>query len=130
MPPRESMAPGSRWRRCPPDRRSCRPWWRRSTVPTTGGRSMWPGRSARSSRGARGAGAWGGVWALRQMRVVGRQGNLVPLGEVVRVEEESSEKSIHHKNLMPVVYVTADVAGEGGSPLSALLTMNQAVGKL
>jgi len=70
------------------------------------------------------------VEALRQIKVVGRQGNLVPLGEVVRVEEESSEKSIHHKNLMPVVYVTADVAGKVESPVYAILTINKALDKL
>jgi len=70
------------------------------------------------------------VEALRQIRVVGRQGNLVPLGEVVRVEEESSEKSIHHKNLMPVVYVTADVAGKVESPVYAILTINKALDNL
>src|SRR4030067_196908 len=70
------------------------------------------------------------VEALRQIRVVGRQGNLVPLGEVVRVEEESSEKSLHHKNLMPVVYVTADVAGKGESPVYAILTINKALDNL
>ncbi|HZD04636.1 MAG TPA: efflux RND transporter permease subunit, partial [Longimicrobiales bacterium] len=42
------------------------------------------------------------VEALRQVRVAGRGGSLVPLGEVVRVEEETAEKSIYHKNLMPV----------------------------
>src|SRR3972149_4189582 len=65
--------------------------------------------------------------ALRQIRVVGRQGDLGPLGEVDRVEEESSEKSIHHKNLMPVVYVTADVAGKVESPVYAILTINKAL---
>ena len=51
------------------------------------------------------------VESLQQIKITGRRGNLVPLGEVVRVEEETAEKSIYHKNLMPVVYVTADVAG-------------------
>ncbi len=70
------------------------------------------------------------VEALRQIRVAGRQGNLVPLGEVVRVEEETAEKSIYHKNLMPVVYVTADIAGEVESPVYAILGINKALDKL
>ncbi|MGE5662746.1 MAG: efflux RND transporter permease subunit [Deltaproteobacteria bacterium] len=67
---------------------------------------------------------------LRQLRVAGRQGNLVPLGEIVRVEEETAEKSIYHKNLMPVVYVTADVAGAVESPVYAILSINRALDNL
>jgi multidrug efflux pump subunit AcrB len=70
------------------------------------------------------------VEALRQIKVAGRKGNLVPLGEVVRVEKETAEKSIYHKNLMPVVYVTADVAGEVESPVYAILEINRALDKL
>ncbi len=67
---------------------------------------------------------------LGQLRVAGRQGNLVPLGEVVRVEQEIGEKSIYHKNLMPVVYVTADVAGAVESPVYAILSINKALDRL
>ena len=67
---------------------------------------------------------------LKQVRVMGRQGNLVPLGELVRVKEEIAEKSIYHKNLMPVVYVTADVAGKVESPVYAILSINKALDKL
>jgi len=70
------------------------------------------------------------VESLRQIKVTGRGGNLVPLGEVVRVEEETAEKSIYHKNLMPVVYVTADVAGKVESPVYAILTIDKALDKL
>jgi len=45
------------------------------------------------------------------LKVVGNQGNLVPLGELVSIREEIADKSIYHKNLMPAVYVTGDVAG-------------------
>jgi multidrug efflux pump subunit AcrB len=67
---------------------------------------------------------------LKQLRVMGRQGSLIPLGELVRVEEETVEKSIHHKNLMPVVYVTGDVAGKVESPVYAILTINKALDRL
>jgi len=70
------------------------------------------------------------IESLRQVRVIGRQGNLVPLGELVRVEEEIAEPSIHHKNLMPVVYVTADVAGAVESPVYAILSINRALDNL
>ncbi len=67
---------------------------------------------------------------LRQIRVAGRRGNPVPLGEIVRVEETAAEKSIYHKNLMPVVYVTADVAGAVESPVYAILQIDKALDNL
>jgi multidrug efflux pump subunit AcrB len=54
-------------------------------------------------------------------------GGLVPLRELVRVEAETLDKSIHHKNLMPVTYVIGDVAGVVESPVYAILKMNQAL---
>jgi multidrug efflux pump subunit AcrB len=62
---------------------------------------------------------------LAQLKVRGPRGNLVPLAELVRIEEQLADKSIYHKNLMPVVYVTGDVAGEVESPVYAILDMNQ-----
>ena len=60
----------------------------------------------------------------------GRGQALVPLSELVRVERTVEDPSIHHKNLLPVVYVTGDVAGEAESPGYAILRMNAAVGRL
>jgi multidrug efflux pump subunit AcrB len=55
---------------------------------------------------------------------------LVPLRELVRVERRVEDKSIYHKNLMPVVYVLADVAGEIESPVYAILEMNRRLAEL
>jgi multidrug efflux pump subunit AcrB len=55
---------------------------------------------------------------------------LVPLGELVRVESTVEDASIYHKNLMPVVYVTGDVAGGAESPAYAILQMNRAIAAL
>ena len=55
---------------------------------------------------------------------------LVPLGELVRVEKLIEDKSIYHKNLQPVVYVTGDVAGREESPVYAILKMAGEIGKL
>jgi multidrug efflux pump subunit AcrB len=52
---------------------------------------------------------------------------LVPLRELVRVEETTVDKSIYHKNLMPVTYIIGDVAGVIESPVYAILKMNQAL---
>jgi len=55
---------------------------------------------------------------------------LVPLRELVTVEKTIADKSIYHKNLMPVTYVVGDVAGEIESPVYAILKMNGALAKL
>ncbi|MEK7830787.1 MAG: efflux RND transporter permease subunit, partial [Acidobacteriota bacterium] len=67
---------------------------------------------------------------LKQIKVMGTRGSLVPLGELVRVVEQTNEKSIYHKNLMPVAYVTADVAGSEESPVYAILQLNEAIEKM
>jgi len=55
---------------------------------------------------------------------------LVPLRELVRLENSTIEKSIYHKNLHPVTYVIGDVAGVVESPVYAILKMNEALEKL
>ncbi len=55
---------------------------------------------------------------------------LVPLHELVHIEETITEKSIYHKNLMPVTYVIGDVAGVIESPVYAIAKMNKALAKL
>ncbi|MBI4582824.1 MAG: efflux RND transporter permease subunit [Planctomycetes bacterium] len=54
---------------------------------------------------------------------------LVPLSELVRVERKKIEKSIHHKNLLPVTYVTADVFGREESPIYAILKLREKLEK-
>lgn len=55
---------------------------------------------------------------------------LVPLGELVTIEEDVIDKSIYHKNLFPVTYVTGDVAGVKESPVYAILEMNEKLAEL
>ncbi|HEX9163160.1 MAG TPA: efflux RND transporter permease subunit [Thermoanaerobaculia bacterium] len=76
-------------------------------------------RSARSS-----------VPQLESIRLASADGKLVPLGTLVRVQETNAPKSIYHKNLMPVVYVTGDVAGSEESPVYAILKLNGALDSL
>ncbi|MEW6127256.1 MAG: efflux RND transporter permease subunit [Acidobacteriota bacterium] len=64
---------------------------------------------------------------LKQIKVMGGRGNLVPLSELVHVEETLQDKSIYHKNLMPVTYVTGDVAGSVESPVYAIFNLNEAI---
>ena len=67
---------------------------------------------------------------LKQIKVMGQSGNLISLRELVQVEKAIADKSIYHKNLMPVVYVTGDVAGQEESPLYAILEMNKVLDQL
>lgn len=55
---------------------------------------------------------------------------LIPLRELVTIERTNTDKSIYHKNLMPVTYVIGDVAGEIESPVYAIQAMNKAIAKL
>lgn len=71
---------------------------------------------------------------LRTIRIAGKGPGgkvvMVPLDEVVKVQKGTADRSIYHKNLMPVVYVTADVAGSVESPVYAILSLNKAIDKL
>jgi len=57
------------------------------------------------------------------LKIAGRDGHPVALSELVRIEQVIADKSIYHKNLMPVTYVTADVAGAMESPVYAILKL-------
>jgi multidrug efflux pump subunit AcrB len=61
---------------------------------------------------------------LLTLAVPGARG-LVPLSELVTVTEGREEPEIQHKNLMPVAYVTGDLAGAIESPLYALLALGE-----
>ncbi|AGF77640.1 cation/multidrug efflux pump [Desulfocapsa sulfexigens DSM 10523] len=55
---------------------------------------------------------------------------LVPMRELVRVDEVQVEQPIYRKNLKPVIYVTGDVAGTVESPVYAILDMNKRLAEL
>lgn len=56
-----------------------------------------------------------------------RQGQSVPLSELVRVEERVQDKSLYRKDQHRVVYVTADVAGITESPVYAMLEIDKKI---
>jgi multidrug efflux pump subunit AcrB len=60
---------------------------------------------------------------LLMLRVAGRDGGLVPLAEIVRPVASHWEKTIYHKDLLPVAFVTADMAGELDSPLYGMFNL-------
>jgi multidrug efflux pump subunit AcrB len=70
------------------------------------------------------------VERLRNLRLRGRGGQLVALGEIARFEPGVEDQSIYHKNLMPVTYVTADLAGVIESPVYAMLKIGPEIERL
>jgi multidrug efflux pump subunit AcrB len=60
----------------------------------------------------------------------GGEGSLVPLSELVRVERTTAGPSLYRKNLKPVTYVTADVAGAVESPAYAMFSVDAAIRRL
>jgi len=57
-------------------------------------------------------------------------GGTAAVRDVVSVTEGREEQSVYHKNLLPVTYVTADVAGVVESPVYAILQMNKALSQI
>lgn len=64
---------------------------------------------------------------LLRMKVAASNGNLISIGELGRLEQTQAEQSIYHKNLMPVVYVTGDVAGREESPVYAIFKLKEKI---
>ncbi len=54
---------------------------------------------------------------LLALKVRGNDDTLIPVAEVVRLIETRREHAIYHKDLLPVVFVTGDMAGDLDSPL-------------
>jgi multidrug efflux pump subunit AcrB len=67
---------------------------------------------------------------LKSLKLRGRGGNLVALSEIARIESAIEDKSIYHKNLMPVTYVTADLAGVIESPVYAMLKVRPEIERI
>ncbi|HRT04568.1 MAG TPA: efflux RND transporter permease subunit [Kiritimatiellia bacterium] len=64
---------------------------------------------------------------LKTVMVKGRMGQSVPLGELGRFEEDVVDRTIIHKNMERVVFVTAEMAGRG--PAYAVLAQQAALKK-
>ena len=71
--------------------------------------------------------AQGSLAAVRELRL---GPNLVAVGELTREETRTEADSLYHKNLLPVTYVTGDLAGADESPVYAILRMNSVISKV
>ena len=61
------------------------------------------------------------------LRLKSQSGHLVPLAEIVEQVESKRQHSIQHKDLLQVVYVTGDMAGETDSPLYGLFSISDKI---
>ena len=62
---------------------------------------------------------------IAQLKVKSSHGNMITIGDLVKIEERTRAKSIFRKNQKRVVYVTADMAGKLESPAYAILGMEE-----
>ncbi len=60
---------------------------------------------------------------LLSLKIRSQNQQLIPLSEVVSIVESQRELSIYHKDLLPVVFVTGDMAGELDSPLYGMFDL-------
>ena len=72
----------------------------------------------------------GDLSALLQLTVRGASGKLVPIRELVTVTDSEREQPVIHKDLLPVNFVTADMAGQLDSPLYGMFQMRSAIQKI
>ncbi|RXF70586.1 efflux RND transporter permease subunit [Arcticibacter tournemirensis] len=66
-----------------------------------------------------------GINELKSLKVIGQQGNAVPVGDLVTVTKDTSPGSIYRKNQKRVVYVVGDMAGKLESPFYAMSSISE-----
>jgi multidrug efflux pump subunit AcrB len=74
--------------------------------------------------------AQGDIEDLLKLSVSTSTGKLVPIRELVTIEETLREQPIYHKDLLPVNYVVGDMAGKLDSPLYGMFSMRDAVSEI
>jgi len=67
---------------------------------------------------------------IQNIKIKGNQGNIVPISDLVKVKQDTLQKTIFRKDQKRVVYVTADMAGGLESPVYAILGMNEKLQKI
>jgi len=76
------------------------------------------------------ASAQGDLNALLQLTVRSGEGKLVPIRELVTVTDTVREQPQYHKDLLPVNFVVADMAGKLDSPLYGVFSMRSDIQKI
>src|SRR5574343_224018 len=67
---------------------------------------------------------------IQSLKIKGSRGNVIPLSDLVKVVQDTLQKTIYRKDQKRVVYVTADMAGALESPVYAILGMNAELQKM
>jgi multidrug efflux pump subunit AcrB len=62
--------------------------------------------------------------AVLDLKIRSKSGQLIPMSEVVSVEGSRRENVIHHKDLLPVVYLVGDMVGNLDSPLYGMFEIS------
>ena len=75
------------------------------------------------------AGDQASMAALLALRVRATSGKLVPISELVKVQTAAWDANIHHKDLLPVIYVTGDESSAVDSPLYGMFNLVGQVAK-
>jgi multidrug efflux pump subunit AcrB len=70
------------------------------------------------------------IQGLESIKLPTASGGQIALQELTDLNETTIDTSIYRKNLMPVLYVTGDVAGQEESPVYAILKMSDAIDKI
>ncbi|HVZ17367.1 MAG TPA: efflux RND transporter permease subunit [Terriglobales bacterium] len=67
------------------------------------------------------------IESLQSLKLPTATGQQVALGEVTQLQQGTIDISRYRKNMLPVVYVTGDVAGDEESPVYAIQKMSEAI---
>ncbi|MFA7445136.1 MAG: efflux RND transporter permease subunit [Flavobacteriaceae bacterium] len=62
---------------------------------------------------------------IQNLKIKGQNENMIPVRDIVKVKQDTLQKSISRKDQQRVVYVTADMAGDLESPAYAILGMEE-----
>ncbi|MDY0090377.1 MAG: efflux RND transporter permease subunit [Flavobacteriaceae bacterium] len=62
---------------------------------------------------------------IQNLKIKGQNGNMIPVRDIVKVKQDTLQKSISRKDQQRVVYVLADMAGDLESPAYAILGMEE-----
>ncbi|HUH46844.1 MAG TPA: efflux RND transporter permease subunit, partial [Arenibacter sp.] len=71
-----------------------------------------------------------GIREIQNLKVKGTHGNMVSVKDLVRVKQDTLQKSISRKDQKRVIYVTADMAGALESPVYAILGMEEKLNQI
>jgi multidrug efflux pump subunit AcrB len=71
-----------------------------------------------------------GLARLEDLALHSPDGRMVPLASLVDIVPTTEDRSIYHKNLRRVTYVTAEVAGAQESPIYGILDMQERIAAL